>query len=71
MPTVWEGNLYRGKPMIEDHKFRPTQSPEGFSLSRDRSMHRKLMNEAERRLRDNREWLVPVVGVDHKPIARP
>ena len=37
--------------MIEDYKFRTAQSPEGFSLSRDTSMHRRLMNEAERRLR--------------------
>ena len=54
--------------MIEDYKFRTAQSPEGFSLSRDTSMHRRLMNEAERRLRDNREWLVPVVGESNKPI---
>jgi hypothetical protein len=44
--------------MIDDHKFRPAKTA-GFSLTRDQTMHRKLMNEAERRLRDNREWLVP------------
>ena len=52
---------------MEDHQFRTAQDDSGFTLTRDPAMHRRLMREAERRLRDNREWLIPNSENDEHP----